>query len=433
MTTPAITRLSDREIEILRLVATGASNKEIARELKISPNTVKVHLRNIFSKIGVLSRTEAAMYAVRKGYADANASNPNQQTILEDNKQTSIIDWVRTNRLVFVSGIILLLIMIVVISFQLRRRGPPLRIEETETTLTVESRWSRLANLPTPRSELAAAIYNNMVYTISGNSVDGASGVVEKYDPNSDNWTILLSKSVPVYDMSAAVLGEKIIVPGGRISSNKATDIMEVFDPRNNTWEKSSNLPTPRSAYGLVSFEGMLYLFGGTDGKNYVNTVLEYDPSEPGWREISLMQFGCFACNAVVNEGKIYVFEDPGVPSPNKIFNFYPKRANLGEASWELANTLPERLDNLKSTSIASTIYVFCESEDGTSKMYGLLPVSKQWIEIDDIPINFPSRLTPVAFDTDILFFGGTKGNLIQDSLIGYKAIYKLLIPHTEK
>ena len=52
---------------ILRLVATGTSDNDIARQLFISSNTVKVHIRNIFGKIGVTSRTEAAVYAIHAG------------------------------------------------------------------------------------------------------------------------------------------------------------------------------------------------------------------------------------------------------------------------------------------------------------------------------------------------------------------------------
>ncbi len=60
--------LTDRELGILKLVGRGLSNKQIGKDLYISDRTVQAHLSNIFSKLGVSSRTEAVMYAVRKGW-----------------------------------------------------------------------------------------------------------------------------------------------------------------------------------------------------------------------------------------------------------------------------------------------------------------------------------------------------------------------------
>ena len=59
--------LSPREIEVLRLMAEGASNKTIAWRLSISEHTVKFHVNSIFSKMGVSSRTEAVMGGLRAG------------------------------------------------------------------------------------------------------------------------------------------------------------------------------------------------------------------------------------------------------------------------------------------------------------------------------------------------------------------------------
>ena len=62
----AAPRLTDRELQILRYVAEGKSNKEIGDELFISENTVKNHVRNILEKLHLHSRMEAVMYAVRE-------------------------------------------------------------------------------------------------------------------------------------------------------------------------------------------------------------------------------------------------------------------------------------------------------------------------------------------------------------------------------
>ena len=57
--------LSKREEEVLKLVASGSSNRKIAATLFISENTVKTHLRNIMNKLGVANRSQAAVYAVK--------------------------------------------------------------------------------------------------------------------------------------------------------------------------------------------------------------------------------------------------------------------------------------------------------------------------------------------------------------------------------
>lgn len=59
--------LTEREKEVLRLLASGKANKEIAWELKVSENTVKSHVHNVLAKLGVLSRTQAALHAARIG------------------------------------------------------------------------------------------------------------------------------------------------------------------------------------------------------------------------------------------------------------------------------------------------------------------------------------------------------------------------------
>ncbi|MBA7635431.1 Transcriptional regulatory protein LiaR [subsurface metagenome] len=60
--------LSDREIDVIKLAAQGMSNKEIADELMLSKRTVEGHLRSIFNKLGVGSRTEAVLDGLRKGW-----------------------------------------------------------------------------------------------------------------------------------------------------------------------------------------------------------------------------------------------------------------------------------------------------------------------------------------------------------------------------
>jgi DNA-binding NarL/FixJ family response regulator len=59
--------LTPRELDVLRGVARGLGNKQIGRELGLSPRTVQTHLTRVFAKLGVASRTEAVLVALREG------------------------------------------------------------------------------------------------------------------------------------------------------------------------------------------------------------------------------------------------------------------------------------------------------------------------------------------------------------------------------
>lgn len=65
-------KLSNREIEVLKLVSVGMFNKEIGKKLDISERTVKNHMSNIFKKIECTDRTQAAVFAIRNGLVNVN-------------------------------------------------------------------------------------------------------------------------------------------------------------------------------------------------------------------------------------------------------------------------------------------------------------------------------------------------------------------------
>jgi NarL family two-component system response regulator LiaR len=70
--------LTEREVSVLRLVAQGQSNKEIAEQLVIAEMTVRTHVSNILSKLHLASRTQAALYALREGLASLEDVPPNE-------------------------------------------------------------------------------------------------------------------------------------------------------------------------------------------------------------------------------------------------------------------------------------------------------------------------------------------------------------------
>jgi len=75
----ALRPLSPRQIDVLRLLSRGESNKTIARALQMGENTVKTHLKQIMKRLNVRNRTEAALAAARLGLVDEPGLKPGRQ------------------------------------------------------------------------------------------------------------------------------------------------------------------------------------------------------------------------------------------------------------------------------------------------------------------------------------------------------------------
>ncbi len=428
--------LSEREQEILRLVATGASNKEIAQKLFISANTVKVHLRNIYAKINVASRTEAAMYAIENRIVKSPAPEPEQVMVVIDKpvepEQSKAI-WQQFWWVFGLLGIALVFGAAIVFG-----RNPVFgfRPDVENVKMSEPQRWQELAPLPEARAGLAAVVYDNAIYAIAGETENGPSGLVERYDPIENKWTRLKDKPTAVTSVSAALLGEKIFVPGGELSTGTVTDLLEVYDPRKNSWEVMASLPRPVSGYALAAYEGRLYLFGGWDGEKIRNEVFIYNPDNDQWREGSPMTTGRAYAETAEANGKIFIMG--GWDSRDKLNiseSYNPARDKTGDIAWETELSPPDKYLDFVLASFADMIILLGDNHDEKAP-YDLLYYSNQtrsWNKqkLINVPERFFQNAGHAVLDGNIYLLGGNSDHGLMDRFAAIKVVYSVLLPFT--
>mgnify|MGYP001058957519 CR=1 FL=1 len=312
--------LSDREMELLRLLATGATNREIAQELYISVNTVKVHLRNIYGKLDVASRTEATMVAVREGWivvpgiGEENGGSEAERVAAASAPPAE--RWPRVplaKRLSLVvasllAAVALFLPQLLAVGANGGQNDPISGVFPTVPSGTNESRWRTRAQMPTPRTDLAVVVHGARIYAIGGVSSDGVTDKVEIYEPEVDAWVSGASKPTPVGFVAAVAVDDKIYVPGGFDAGRVPQNVLEIYDPAANAWVQGAPMPKALGAYGLAALDGAVYLFGGRAGpEQYVTSVYRYEPAADSWEELSPMAQARGFLGAAPLGDKIYV------------------------------------------------------------------------------------------------------------------------------
>jgi DNA-binding CsgD family transcriptional regulator len=437
--------LSEREMEVLRLVATGATNQEIARALVISPNTVKVHLRNIFEKLGVQSRTEASMEAVRRGWvpvpngvtapADLSGVTPLPAPDTRKRVREPLVPWQRFYLVV----VALLVVAALALPAWWQRQGqaPPATAftdagqPETSPALRPEvARWATQAALPEARSRLAVVSDVSRMYAIGGEDSSGVSGRTEIYDPVSNGWLPGPSKPTPVANVSGVWLDGRIYVPGGTTQAGGVTNVLEVYEPAAGAWEARSPMPGPRTGYALAALDGKMYLFGGWDGAAYRAETFVYDPSADRWSQGASMPTARAFAAAGTLENSIYVVGGyDGARELDTVEAYDPSAEGTPEGPWSPRSPMNAARGGLGLATIGSRLYAvgggwaaplaFNEQFDAQTGAWSRFetPVAGQW-----------RNLGLVAYNQKLYAIGGWAGSYLSLNET-YQALLRQLLP----
>ena len=306
--------LTGREREIVCLVATGATNRMIAQQLMISPNTVKVHLRNVFTKLEISSRTEATVIAIREGWVAVGDEQVDSDSALaselvnDEAKELVLssltalpplppLSWAKR---VYLGASVLLVIVATGVAWP---RTLSSAIEECSNEFTAdcavdggdlergepESLWVSGMPMPQPRGRFAVVTFDGRLYLIGGETSEGVTGSVDVYDPQEDRWGGAADKPSPASNLAAVVLGERIYAVGGGDRQGEPLAGLEIYDPTSDSWSEGAPLPIPLAAHAAVAWQGKVYVFGGWNGTSYTGDALAYEPNLDRWELLPLL------------------------------------------------------------------------------------------------------------------------------------------------
>ncbi|XP_019730538.1 kelch-like protein 18 isoform X2 [Hippocampus comes] len=246
-----------------------------------------------------------------------------------------------------------------------------------------------------------------LIYAVGGlNSSGDSLNVVEVFDPMGNFWERCQPMRTARSRVGVAVVNGLLYAIGGYDGQSRLSTV-EVYNPETDAWTRVSSMNSQRSAMGTVVIDGHIYVCGGYDGKSSLNSVECYSPHTDRWSVVTEMSASRSAAGVTVFDGRIFV---SGGHDGLQIFNtveYYNHHTNR----WHASSPMSNKRCRHGAASLGSHLYAV-GGYDGSGFLSGaevFSSASGQWSHL--VAMNTRrSRVSLVAASGRLYAVGGYDG-----------------------
>lgn len=396
--------LSERELQILLLVAQGLSNRQIAGQLDISDNTVKVHVRNIFAKINVASRTEASLYAVRHGLlivenqpvAPAPIVEPSPEPVIPGIVVRSVPSrwwwWVTL-------GVVLVLGAGSWLWWLAQPVGTSV-VPAIRQQVALPTRWARLPAVPKPQSDQQLAVFAGQLYVFAGSG----SAQWFRFDGVAQTWQ-------PLADLSFVVpTSARVWADGAGLWVVGSDDGRGVWRWDGQQWQRQPLIPATLKAATVVRLDGVLLVLGQMSTHPDVLSAWKLAPQAQSWQPGVDFAQVLPSGQLVALEGVVYLFGDGA-----RVW-----RLDAATNQWVADRDLPFVWSTGAVTTVLGSILVI----DATTPALWVYVPGQGVVSKQIVPTQIALGRQVVTWQAQLIM-----PNLEGTVLNAYQAIYQTFVP----